>query len=162
MSDGGVKIIQAVLDEWKSMSKDERRLAIREAIAKTTEIQRVRKERCATHDHPPRYDDVFFDAVRSIWRDPLDDSNEGEAMSERGPWPHEGNWSVFAEKVVAERDTLERLCFDLQAAAWDVVLELSDARREMGLDFPDELAATYERCGKLEEALLALKEKTRE
>ena len=140
MSDGGVKIIQAALDEWKSMSKDERRLAIREAIAETTEIQRVRKERCATHDHPPRYDDVFFDAVRAIWRDPLDDSNEGEAMS----------------------DELEKLCFDLQAAAWDVVLELSDARREMGLDFPDELAATYEHCGKLEEALLALKEKTRE
>ena len=78
-------------------------------------------------------------------------------MSERGPWPHEGNWSVFAERVVAQRDELERLYFDLQAAAWDVVLELSDARREMGLDFPDELAATYERCGRLEEALLALK-----
>jgi len=27
----------------------------------------------------------------------------------------------------------------------------------MGLDFPDELAATYEHCDKLEDALLALK-----
>jgi len=54
-------------------------------------------------------------------------------------------------------DELERLYFDLQAAAWDVVLELSDARREMGLDFPDELAVTYEHCNRLEEMLLALK-----
>ena len=69
----------------------------------------------------------------------------------------EGSWSDYDEKVAEERDELERLCFDLQAAAWDVVLELSDARREMGLDFPDELAAAYERCGKLEETLLVLK-----
>jgi len=138
MSDGGVKILQSAHTKWKSMSKDERRLAIREAIAKTTEIQRARKERCATHDHPPRYDDVYFDAVRVIWRDPLDISDVGV---------EDGSMS----------DELEQLYFDLQAAAWDVVLELSDVRREMGVDFPDELAATYERCGRLEEALLALK-----
>ena len=78
-------------------------------------------------------------------------------MSERGPWPHEGNWSVFAKKVVAERDELERLCFDLQAAAWDLALEISDTRRRMGLDFPDELATTYNLYGRLEEVLLTLK-----
>lgn len=135
MSDGGAKIIQAAIDMWKSMSKAERRKAMQEAIAKTTETQRASKEQCATHNHPPRYDDVFVGAVSAMWQGPLGDSDESEEMS----------------------DELERLYFDLQAAAWDVVLELSDARREMGLDFPDELAVTYEHCGKLEDALLALK-----
>jgi hypothetical protein len=60
-------------------------------------------------------------------------------------------------KPKQEQKEVAQLQFDLQTAAWDMVLALSEARREMGMDFPDELTASYEACSKLEEVLLVLK-----
>ena len=44
--------------------------------------------------------------------------------------------------------------FSLRAAAWDVVLALSDARRKEGLDWSAELEKAYQCSTKLEEILL--------
>lgn len=76
------------------------------------------------------------------------------ARAERGPWPNEGTWSVFAEKVVRERDEAQSKLSSILRAAWQLVNDLGDARRLMGLDFPAEVESAYRSADRLVEVIM--------
>jgi hypothetical protein len=76
------------------------------------------------------------------------------AWAERGPWPSEGTWSVFAEKVVRERDTTQIKLAAVLRAAWQLINELGDARREMGLDLPQEFEKVYQHTDRLVDVIV--------
>jgi len=76
------------------------------------------------------------------------------AWAERGPWPSEGTWSVFAEKVVRERDEAQAKLSSVLRAAWQLLNGLGDARREMGLDLPGELEGVYQRADRLVDVIM--------
>ena len=76
------------------------------------------------------------------------------ARAERGPWPSEGTWSVFAEKVVRERDAAQLKLSSVLRAAWQLINALGDARREMGLDLPAEVEAAYRSADRLVDVIM--------
>jgi hypothetical protein len=71
------------------------------------------------------------------------------ARAERGPWPGEGTWSVFSEKVVKERDEARNKLSAVLRASWQLINDLGDARRLMGLDFPPEVEAATRSADRL-------------
>lgn len=81
-------------------------------------------------------------------------SERNAAQAERGPWPHEGNWSVFAEKVVRERDAAREKLSDILSACWQVINELGDARRMLGLDLPSEVESAYQAADRLVDVIM--------
>jgi len=76
------------------------------------------------------------------------------ARAERGPWPSEGTWSVFAEKVVRERDDALNKLSSVLRASWLVINELGDARRRLGLDMPAEVESAYRAADRLVEVIM--------
>lgn len=76
------------------------------------------------------------------------------ARAERGPWPSEGTWSVFAEQVVRERDDARNKLSSVLRASWLVINELGDARRRLGLDLPSEVESAYRAADRLVEVIM--------